>query len=58
MPRSCGATFGFGGKLVSFANVTHPAADASGQAKMVDSASISITQVRSPGKRKTQVALA
>lgn len=46
MKRPCGATFGFGGKLVSFQNQKTQVADATGQPKVVDHASISIKQVR------------
>lgn len=46
MSRPCGASFGFGGKLVTFSNAKHPAADGAGHTKLVDSATIGITQVR------------
>lgn len=45
--RPCGATFGFGGKLVSFVNHKQQLPDpATGQVKTVESASINIQQVR------------
>jgi len=46
MMRPCGATFGFGGRLVSFANHKQQITDpATGQVRQVDSATISMTQV-------------
>ena len=46
MMRPCGASFGFGGRLVSFANHKQQITDpATGQVRQVDSATISMTQV-------------
>jgi hypothetical protein len=46
MMRPCGAIFGFGGRLVSFANHKQQMTDpATGQVRQVDSATISLTQV-------------
>jgi protein transport protein SEC31 len=45
MKRACGATFGFGGKLVSFVNQKTSVTDATGQPKVVEHATISFKQV-------------
>lgn len=45
MRRTCGATFGFGGKLVAFNNHKSQVQDASGQTRPVEKSVISISQV-------------
>ena len=45
MKRPCGATFGFGGKLVSFSHHKQQVTDASGQVHVRDHPVISLSQV-------------
>jgi hypothetical protein len=45
LKRPCGATFGFSGKLVSFANQTQQVSDPSGQVKTVSHGTITVKQV-------------